>query len=466
MAHGKFGAMLSHAGEVARSDHEVLSAVRGNETSTAIVRIPGIGWLVRLRWLSFAGQVLAYLIEASRSTPNQRVMLAGVVLATALSNVALWRFPDRITALTSRYTQSKYLITGCVLTLDCLLLTVWLAIAGATTNPFSVLYLVHIVLGAVVLDLRWTTWLNLFAVLCYGSLFLLPSQTCCSPEFDGVETAYLTHMQGMWFAFIVAALLTSYFVRQITVESERQRQQIETLQAAAQRSAHMASLTTLAAGTAHELRTPLATISIAAHELRRTAQRLDNKDVVDDAELIAAEVDRCQEILAGMGPRLLAANELSEPVFASKVSQLLADEFQAKSSEARVTFLQTGEAQVRLVLDDLLTALRCIVNNALDATLSVGRVTVTTLCSDENVTWAVSDTGMGMSGDVQSRALEPFFSTKGPGKGVGLGLFVAHAFADQNGGRLDLESTLGQGTTVRLTLPAVPTLPLRTALDV
>ncbi len=445
--------MLSPAGDVARSDHEVLSVVRSTTEPPAMAQIPGVGWLVRLRWLSLLGQVLAYVVEAPHSTPNQRLVLGMVVLATGLSNVALWRFPERIAAWTAQYAESKYLITGGILTLDCLLLTVWLGIAGATTNPFSVLYLVHIVPGAVVLDMRWTTWLNVFAVVCYGSLFLLPSQTCCTPEFDGVESAYLTHMQGMWFAFIVAALLTSYFVRQIAAEAERQRQHIAVLETSAQRSAHMASLTTLAAGTAHELRTPLATISVAAHELRRTAERWGNKDVVDDAELIAAEVDRCQAILAEMGPRLLAANDLVETLPVSHVSRLLAEEFQ--THESRVSFSQDGEAAVRLVQDDVLKALRCVVNNALDATTGTGAVTVTTECRASSVTWVVTDTGVGMSHDVKSRAVEPFFSTKGPGKGVGLGLFVAQAFAQQNGGNLSLESSLGQGTTVRLTLPAV-----------
>jgi two-component system, sensor histidine kinase RegB len=469
--------MSSHAGEAARTDHEVLSVSRFNATHSVLssgvsptdavaastrasnidasARVLGIGWLVRLRWLSLVGQLVAYVAEAPNSTPNQRLVLGLVVLCTALSNIAIWRFPDVVARLASRRANSKYLITGSVLTLDCFLLTLWLGIAGATTNPFSVLYLVHIVLGAVVLDLRWTTWLNVFAVLCYGSLFLLPNQTCCTPGFDGVESAYLTHMQGMWFAFIVAALLTSYFVRQLTVEAERQRQQIEALQLSAQRSAHMASLTTLAAGTAHELRTPLATISVAAHELHRNAHRLGNKDVVDDAELIAAEVDRCQEILSGMGLRLRGSSDLAELLDTSAIVAALTREFEAKGvNHEQLRFVHAGAAFVRAVQDDLLTALRCVINNALDATAHSGSVQVTLEADGSRVTFCVADSGVGMAPDVQARALEPFFSTKGPGKGVGLGLFVAQAFAFQNGGNLTLESSVGHGTIARLTLPA------------
>src|SRR5690606_6927846 len=120
--------------------------------------------------------------------------------------------------------------------------------------PFTVLYLVHIVLAAVVLNARWTAWVSTLAVGCFAALFLVPRQACCGLGNAGVESAYLTHMQGMWFAFAAAALLISYFVRQLTLAAERQREQIVLLQAQAQHAAHMASLTTLAAGTAHELR--------------------------------------------------------------------------------------------------------------------------------------------------------------------------------------------------------------------
>src|SRR5690606_33409000 len=170
----------------------------------------------------------------------------------------------------------------------------------------------------------------------------------------------LSHMQGMWFSFATAAILISYFVRQLTLEAERQRERIAALRLEAERSAHMASLTTLAAGAAHELRTPLGTIAVAAHELRRNAERVGSNEVLEDATLIAEEVERCQTILSGMGLRLRAGTEPKTRVSARVVQQLLADEF-ADSSPRLSIETPDPELAVSAVQADLVVALRGLV---------------------------------------------------------------------------------------------------------
>ena len=72
----------------------------------------------------------------------------------------------------------------------------------------------------------------------------------------------------------------------------------------------------------------------------------------------------------------------------------------------------------------------------------------------EYVVLGVSDTGIGMSPETIERAIEPFFTTKGPGRGIGLGLSQCYAFARRSGGTLRIDSTPGKGTTVRIMLPA------------
>jgi len=341
---------------------------------------------------------------------------------------------------------------GCVLTLDCLLLSVWLGLTGATTNPFTVLYLVHIVLAAVVLNARWTAWISSLSILCFAALFLIPTHTCCTPDLaQGVESAYLTHMQGMWFAFAAAAVLISYFVRQLALAAERQREQIVSLQAQAQRAAHMASLTTLAAGTAHELRTPLGTIAVAAHELKRSATRLGAEVITDDATLIETEVTRCQAILTGMGIRLRAGS--LTPVLLQS-AEILAELSEEYAGIARLSFGQPSpDLNVLAVRADLMVALRGVINNALDATHDGGSVEVTAVLERGRVQFSVQDAGCGMTPTVLARATEPFFTTKSPGQGVGLGLFVAFAFAQNNEGSLAVRSAPNAGTTVTLNLP-------------
>lgn len=429
-----------------------LTAVR-EKAETAPTSSPDLAWLIRLRWLAAAGQLVGYYIVAPTTAPWAQPWLLGVVAATAVSNLLLRQFRVEIAAWgANERGERAFSSTGLVLTFDCALLTAWLGFTGGTTNPFTSLYLVHIVLGAVVLNARWTAWLIVWAAVCFGVLFIVPTHACCVPQAEGVESAYLSHMQGMWFSFATAAILISYFVRQLTLEAERQRERIAALRLEAERSAHMASLTTLAAGAAHELRTPLGTIAVAAHELRRNAECVGSSEVLEDATLIAEEVERCQTILSGMGLRLRAGTEPKTRVSARVVQQLLAKEF-ADSGPRLSIETPDSELAVSAVQADLVVALRGLVNNALDATETGGQVRVSCVVEGNSVVWEIADTGVGMSEAVRARALEPFYTTKPAGKGVGLGMFVAYALAVSGDGTLTLDSTLGEGTRVRLSLP-------------
>jgi CheY-like chemotaxis protein len=91
--------------------------------------------------------------------------------------------------------------------------------------------------------------------------------------------------------------------------------------------------------------------------------------------------------------------------------------------------------------------------NARDAMPSGGRLAIAAERSGETVAISVSDVGVGMPPEVIERALEPFFTTKGPGRGTGLGLSMVYGVAHQAGGDVAIDSAVGQGTTITLTLP-------------
>jgi two-component system sensor histidine kinase RegB len=98
--------------------------------------------------------------------------------------------------------------------------------------------------------------------------------------------------------------------------------------------------------------------------------------------------------------------------------------------------------------------LRGIVRNALDVSAFGEPVELTARPADNHVTLIVRDRGPGMTADVLARAGDPFFTTKEPGKGMGLGLFLARNVIERIGGRLHIDSLPGTGTTVSLELPA------------
>jgi two-component system sensor histidine kinase RegB len=94
-----------------------------------------------------------------------------------------------------------------------------------------------------------------------------------------------------------------------------------------------------------------------------------------------------------------------------------------------------------------------LIKNALDATVAGGKIIIRVAREGSQIAISVADSGEGMSETVLRRVAEPFFTTKDPGKGMGLGTFLARTFAERLGGGLSFESTPGKGTTAKLHLP-------------
>jgi two-component system sensor histidine kinase RegB len=117
---------------------------------------------------------------------------------------------------------------------------------------------------------------------------------------------------------------------------------------------------------------------------------------------------------------------------------------------------QTAESLVHLPLESVSQVLRGLVQNALDAVTDRRHVRLTISANEKKWVWGVVDSGHGMSPDILQRASEPFFTTKPPGHGMGLGLFLAQNVVRRLGGTLDIQSKLHVGTTVTVTLPINP----------
>jgi two-component system sensor histidine kinase RegB len=218
----------------------------------------------------------------------------------------------------------------------------------------------------------------------------------------------------------------------------------------------MMSLATLTAGAAHELSTPLATIALAARELEHAAaQRGTVPDLAEDARLIRTEVDRCRSILDQMSGRAggMVAGD-PEPIELPSLAAGLRARLSAEEA-ARLQVLVSPERPSPVILprDGLSQAVLSLVRNAFDASRvnPASPVVVNVVRAADRLRVTVRDEGEGMPADVLKRAGEPFFTTKEPGRGLGLGLFLARVFAERLGGELAIESE--KGTTVRLELP-------------
>lgn len=398
-------------------------------------------WLVRLRWAAICGQLLviafawlAEIVDVSLAWP------VSLVVAMVGTNAALQRRSARAEVASDR-------LLVAVLLFDVVLLTALLAIQGGPGNPFSVIFLVHVTLAAVVLGSWWAWVLVCVTVTAFGALFfLVPTEVMHAMH----GPAFSLHLQGMWVAFATAASLIAYFVTRIAAELRAREVQVRELQRRAALNDKLASLSTLAAGAAHELGTPLGTIAIAAKELER-ALDTSAPALREDAKLIRTEVERCRKILTQLNAN--AGESSGEMSIETRLDDLTSHltESLGDAERPRVRVDAESGVTVKLPRGAVVQALRTLVRNGLDA--GPGDVRVDLRSDGGRLLFTVEDSGAGMPPDVLARAGEPFFTTKPPGRGLGLGLFLVRAVAERLGGALTLRSEAGRGTVACIELP-------------
>jgi two-component system, sensor histidine kinase RegB len=403
-------------------------------------------WLVMLRWGAIAGQIATIAVVGLGLGITLPLAPLAVVFALELaSNVVctLW-------VRGARDVHEGML--AALMLADVLLLTALLSLTGGPFNPFSCLYLVNIALAAVVLRPAWTWTLVVGSLACFAALFAQPQW---GPQRVHAEHMQM-HLEGMWVAFGVAAVFIVYFVQRVTRALAARDAELAAARTRTARHERLASLTTLAAGAAHELSTPLSTIAVAAKELeRQLARGAHGADAAADARLIREQVERCRDILEHMAAE--AGQSAGEAIVAVRLGDLVEGAVHGFPNRAWVR-VSIDERTRRCTVDAppraVQQALRGVLENARHASPRDVAVEVRVRADDSGCRIEVRDEGSGMSPEVLARAGEPFFTTKPPGEGMGLGLFLARAVLERLGGRLELSSEPGSGTTTALVLPS------------
>jgi two-component system sensor histidine kinase RegB len=405
-------------------------------------------WLVPLRFLAAAGQGAALGVAAfALALPLPYGALAIVPALIALTNLPLWLgcvAPERSRG-----------VAVAVLMLDTLLFTALLYLSGGPDNPFSAIYAIHVAMAAMLGSARATWGVAALSAAGYAFAFRWhePQHFWHGPVSAGVPLQL--HGVGMWVAVAVVAVVITYFIGSITTTLREREAALRTIGEVAARNARLASLTALAAGAAHELGSPLGTIAVIARDLALTASSSPAfAGLADDADLLRSEVERCRGILDRMSANATRVEGGRDaPLRAEDVEGLLGPE-------------QFGDAASRVVVEldaprgahlgsraDFAAMVVPLVSNALDASAAGASVRVSVALEGERVRVRVRDEGHGMSAQVLERASEPFFTTRPPGRGTGLGLFVVRLHAERLGGSLRLESAPGAGTTASAEWP-------------
>jgi two-component system, sensor histidine kinase RegB len=400
--------------------------------------------LIQLRWIAVVGQVATILVVQyglGIALPLQPMF--AVLAALVLFNLAshLW---------CRRHTQVSHAALLVGLLVDVASLTVQLYLSGGIANPFVFLFLLQVVIGTVLLRSPGSWVIAVAAALCVVGLAAVPAPLKLAVEpARGLADHYV---QGLLVCFLlIAGLLVVFITRIGGILRERDARLAELRQRAVEEE-HIVRIGLLASGAAHELGTPLSTLSVILGDWQHLPTMASDGELHNDVLEMQAQVARCKSIVTNI---LMAAGETrAEAPTATTLHALfdeLAHEWELARNPRRFDYRNQSGPDPRIVSD---AGLRQMVFNVLDNALEASPdwVALDVRCEDDAVVVEVADAGPGFEAGILQRLGTPYNSSKGR-PGGGLGLFLSVNVARTLGGRLQAENRPQGGAMVTVTLP-------------
>ncbi|WP_343227304.1 ATP-binding protein [Pseudoxanthomonas sp. PXM01] len=400
--------------------------------------------LIQLRWIAVVGQVATILVvQYGLDIALPLGLMCGVLAALAVFNLVShlwWRRSEQV--------SSVALLVG--LLVDVASLTIQLYLSGGITNPFVFLYLLQVVLGTVLLRAPLSWVIAAAAAVCVTGLTLVrtPLELMVAPA-RGLADHYV---QGLLICFLLIASLLVVFITRIgRILRERDARLAELRQRAAEED-HIVRMGLLASGAAHELGTPLSTLSVILGDWQHLPTMASDGELHNDVLEMQAQVARCKSIvtnilLAAGGPRAEAPTETTLHAMLDD----LADEWRDARNPPSFRYSNRCDVDPDIVSD---VGLRQMVFNVLDNALesSPHWVAMDARCDGDMLVIEISDAGTGFVADVLQRVGTPYNTSKGR-PGGGLGLFLSVNVARTLGGSLTAKNRPQGGAIVTLALP-------------
>lgn len=395
--------------------------------------------LIVLRWIAVIGQTSAILIaRLVLGFELQMTLCALLISASVVVNLASHLMFPSAMRLSERWTLAS-------LFFDLVQLVALLMVTGGLNNPFAVLILAPVTISATALRLQSTIWLGIFAMLGVVAMSQL-HLPLVGPNGVPLVVPEL-YRAGVSAGLGIAVVFLSLYARRVTVESYAMSEALQATQLALSREQRLAAIGGIAAATAHELGTPLATIKLTAGELARELK--DDPELHEDAALIRREADRCGAILADLGRSGRDDRHVKHAPISHVIDEAAAPHAdRGKRLVVRIDGRPADEVEdaqptVRRS-PELIHGLRNLVQNAVDFARSTVWIDVETQ-DPERLRMVVGDDGPGFSDEILPRLGEPYVSTRRRGRrragkagydGMGLGLFIARTLLARTGAAL------------------------------
>lgn len=417
--------------------------------STNVVGRKNAIHLIQLRWIAVVGQVITITVVHNGlgiAIPIEQML--GILFIQIVFNVAsLVRWHKSAAASDSELFLAMIF--------DVSVLTAQLYLSGGTQNPFAFLYLLHVIISAVLLNAVYAWSMIFITMLCLAGLSI-HSIPLALPQ-DKVSQSIL-YAQGIMICFTLNAALLTIFITRIIQNLRDDEAQLTDLRQRAAEEDHIVRMGLLASGAAHELGTPLATLSVIVGDWQRMPQFSANPEIQQEMHEMQIQLTRCKSIISGI---LLSAGEVRSESSAKTMLTHFLNELteEWRHSRAIQTFLVENHIPDTIPIA-FNTALKQMIWNVLDNAIEASPhwVKFEASCENNVLILVISDAGPGFNPAMLAQFGKPYQSSKDrPGRG--LGLFFVVNVARKLGGEVsasnwqhDKSGHVG-GAMVRFILP-------------
>ncbi|MFY9178576.1 MAG: ATP-binding protein [Venatoribacter sp.] len=388
--------------------------------------------LLRLASIGVWGAFLLYLLAQHFVVPTPVWFgLGGYLLLFALGGWRIWR----------QQAHSWHLLLHLVV--ETQLLAGLLYFSGGAANPLISYYLVLLVIAAYSLSRRQAIAVTLLAVLNYSLLtrFHIPLQQASG--FQHTELLFNLHLIGMWLTFVVSAFILVALIPYMKRNSEKQQQEIQTLREQQLKNEQLIGIASLAAGTAHEMGTPLMTMSLLLNDLQ-AGEPIDESDL----HIMRSQISHCQSSLKALAKAGREAKNNGQQLAADWITSLL---HRWRLSHPKAQWQDRGINAYALISASPLLDQALL--NLLDNAAEAGDQAIHLHTSIQGHNWRLSILQPDPQAAAKLNQSQPFNSEKE--YGLGLGLYLSNASVEQFGGSIHLQAQENGSSLCTLQLPLI-----------
>ena len=395
--------------------------------------------LIQLRWIAVVGQIVTIAVVnfAFADLPlGQMSVVLFCLVAFNIGSLLYW--PGHSVTNTELFFA---------LLVDVATLTVQLYLSGGVANPFCFLYLLQVILGAMLLR-AWSVWtIVVITSVCFTGLTLFSRPLTLPPDYYRGP-----YIEGMLICFALIAALLVVFITRINRNLRARDARLADLRERAAEEEHIVRMGLLASGAAHELGTPLSTVSVILGDWRRMPAIAANAELLQEIDEMQTQVRRCKSIVSGI---LLSAGEARGDSPVATTIRTFLDELIAEWRASRpvngFSYENHFGEDLRIVSD---SALKQMIYNVLDNALeaSPAWVGLEAARAGAALRLTITDAGPGFAPEMLAQLGKPYQSSKGR-PGAGLGLFLVSNVARTLHGSVSAHNRSEGGAIVILTLP-------------